>query len=78
MKRISRHKRATAAIIGAGAVAAAAVLPGSLATAETTGEVYTDITRAVLIQGDADAEVYRQTLVTQINVEGNGNANFSV
>jgi putative membrane protein len=70
--------RVAAGLVGATALIAGAVLPGSLASAENSGEVKTDVTRAVLIQGDADANISRATLITQINAEGSGSTSFTV
>lgn len=78
MAKRRNKARAAASLVGAGAIAAAAVLPGSIATAESDGGVTTDVTRAVLIQGNADAEISRKTLITQINADGNGTASFSI
>lgn len=73
-----RTARAAAAVVGVGAIVAAAAIPGSIATAETTGSATVNVTRAVLIQGNADAEINRATLITQINVDGQGQATFTV
>lgn len=78
MARNHKWARTGAAVVGSGAIVVAAVIPGTLATAETTGSATVDVTRAVLIQGNADAEINRATLITQINVDGQGQATFTV
>ncbi|MFN8125431.1 MAG: hypothetical protein U0R64_02830 [Candidatus Nanopelagicales bacterium] len=78
MAKRKNTARALAALAGVGAVVAASVLPGTLATAEETGDVQSTVTRAVLIQGNANGEIGRTTLVTQVNLDGNGQAQFTV
>ncbi|MEI2717534.1 MAG: hypothetical protein V9E98_11145 [Candidatus Nanopelagicales bacterium] len=78
MSKRMNTARAGVALLGVGAVVAASVLPGTIATAEETGDVESAVTRAVLIQGDANGEISRATLVTQINLDGQGQANFTI
>ncbi len=78
MAKRKNTARAIAALAGVGAVVAASVLPGTIATAEETGDVQSTVTRAVLIQGNANGEIGRTTLVTQVNLDGNGQAQFTV
>jgi putative membrane protein len=78
MSKNRNTARVTAGLVGVAAVIAASVLPGTVAVAESTGDVTVDVTRAVLIQGNADGEISRKTLVTQINAEGTGTASFTV
>jgi putative membrane protein len=77
MKRTTTA-RAAAAIAAVGAMTAAAVLPG-VAGATTQGNPTAGVTRAVLIQASADAQdIARTTLVTQIQVDGQGELNLMV
>lgn len=70
--------RVGVALLGIGAVTVASVLPGALALADETSDVHTAVTRAVLSQGDANGEISRSTLITQIQVDGSGQTSFSV
>lgn len=70
--------RTGAAVVGVGAIVAASVIPGTIAVAEETGDVNSVVTRAVQALGDANGEISRAILVTQINLDGNGTANFTV
>ncbi len=78
MSKRMNTARVGAAVVGVSAVMAACVLPGSLATAEETGDVQSTVTRAVLATGNANGEINRATLVTQISVDGNGTTQFTV
>lgn len=78
MAKRMKTARVGAALVGVGAVVTASVLPGSIATAENTGDVSSAVTRAVLAQGDVNGEISMATLVTQINLDGNGTADFTV
>ncbi len=69
--------RAAAAVLGIGALLAAATLPGA-ATAADQGEATARVTRAVLMQGDAAADISRSTLITQIQVDGQGDVTVTV
>lgn len=78
LSKRAKTARLGAALVGVTAVAAASVLPGGLATAEETGDVQSTVTRAVLATGNANGEIGRATLVTQVNLDGNGTAQFTV
>lgn len=78
MAQHSKKARAAAALVGVGAVVVATVLPGSAATAENSGDVVSQVTRAVLIQANADGDINRATLITQISLDGQGQAQFTV
>ena len=78
MAKRMKTARVGAALVGVGAVVTASVLPGSIATAENTGDVSSAVTRAVLAQGNVNGEISMATLVTQINLDGNGTADFTV
>jgi X-X-X-Leu-X-X-Gly heptad repeat protein len=73
-----RQLRAVAGAAGCTAIMAAMALPGT-AVAQSDGATSTSVTRAVLLQGNADAsEIDRATLITQIQVDGQGQADFTV
>lgn len=78
MSKRMNTARTGAALTGIAAIVAASVLPASMATAEETGDVNSVVTRAVLATGNANGEINRATLVTQINLDGNGTADFTV
>ncbi len=78
LSKRAKTARLGVAFLGVAAVAGASILPGGLATAEETGDVQSTVTRAVLATGNANGEINRATLVTQINLDGNGTAQFTV
>jgi len=78
MARKKTRTRSAVALIGAGAVVTATVLPGAISAVAQSGDTYTAVTRAVLAQGDVNGDINRATLVTQIQVDGNGQTSFSV
>lgn len=70
--------RTAFALATAGAMAAAVALPG-VAGAAPQGNPQATVTRAVLVQASADAQdITRATLVTQIQVDGQGDLNVNV
>ncbi len=70
--------RAPAVIAASAALLAVIALPGS-AGAQSTGSPTASVTRAVLLQANANAtDVARATLITQIQVDGEGELSFAV
>lgn len=78
MSKRMNTARVGAALVGVGAIVAASVIPGTIAVAEETGNVSSSVTRAVQALGDANGEISKAILVTQMNLDGNGTAQFSV
>lgn len=77
MSERTRPARIAAAVLSTAAVLAAAALPGA-ATAASDGDPTAYVTRAVLLQGDAGADISRSTLITQVQADGQGDISFEV
>ncbi len=72
-----RSLRSAVGIAACTGIAAAVALPGT-AGAQSSGDATAYVTRAVLLQANAEAEVARATLITQIQVDGQGEVSFAV